>query len=57
MELYLLIVFVIRLNKWLMKNDRQLYTKEEYDALLAKSRAASGEIGELQPGPRLDTRL
>jgi hypothetical protein len=56
MELFLLIVLIAKLNKWLLKNDRQLYTKQEYDELLAKSRAASGEVGEFHPGTGLDTR-
>jgi hypothetical protein len=38
MELYLLIVMIAKINKWLMKHDRQLYSKDEYEALKEESR-------------------
>jgi hypothetical protein len=53
MELYLLIVALLRFNKWLMKHDMQLYTKEEIEELRAKSSVA-GKVAELPPSRRID---
>ena len=39
MELFLLIVFIIRLNKWAARHDMQLLTKKEYDELAAQYEA------------------
>lgn len=52
MELYLLIVALLRFNKWLMKHDRMLYTKEEIDELRAKS--LRPDVRELPPSRRID---
>ena len=55
MELFLLIVVIAKLNKWLLKHDQQLYSKEEYEALLAASRLA--KIRQLDASPRFDAQL
>ena len=35
MELFLLFLLIRAVNKWMLKHDRQLYSKEEYDAIAA----------------------
>ena len=52
MELFLLNVALLRLNKWLLKHDRMLYTKEEIDELRTASLRA--DIRQLSPGGRID---
>jgi hypothetical protein len=57
MELFLLFVFGYYVNKWLLKHDQQLYTKEELDALRREAEKKSlPDVRELDASSRLDTR-